>query len=138
MPYQEKIAWLSLVAMAVTYGPYFAIAGSDTDGGPGLRLLLLFGIAASTHAVLTGIGRWYLRRKAPLDARTPPDERDRAIDRRSVAFAYGVLMAGMILVGVVMPFNSGGWAITNAALFSLIVAEVVRDASTVTSYRMQS
>lgn len=141
MPYREKIAWLSLIAMAVTFGPYFAIAASSRESGddlPELRLLLLFGIAAITQAILLGIGRWYLRRKSPLDARTPPDERDRAIDRRSVTLAYWVLIAGMIVVGVVMPFNAGGWSIINAALFALITAEVVHYASTVTSYRMQS
>jgi hypothetical protein len=139
--YREKIAWLSLIAMAVAFGPYFAIAGLSRDAGdglPGLRLLALFGIAAVAQATLLGIGRWYLRRRSPLDARTPPDERDRAIDRRSVALAYWVLIAGMIVVGVVMPFNAGGWSIINAALFALILAEVVHYASAVTSYRMQS
>ena len=44
-------------------------------------------------------------------------------------------MAGMILVGVVMPFTESGWAITNAALFMIIVAEVVYYGIVVFSYR---
>jgi hypothetical protein len=142
MPYREKIAWLSLVAMAVTFGPYFVVAAvSIRDGGselPGLRFLVLFAAAAITQVLLLGLGRWYLRRKSPLDARTPPDERDRAIDRRSVAMAYYVLIAGMIVVGVVMPFNASGWNIINAALFAVITAEVVHYACAVTNYRLQS
>ena len=141
MPYREKIAWLSLIAMAVTFGPYFALAaatGGSGEAPPGLRLLVLFGVAATAQALLLGAGHWYLRRTSPLDARTPPDERDRAIDRRSVALAYHVLIAGMIVVGVVMPFSAGGWSIVNAALLALILAEVVHHACVVTSYRMQS
>ena len=142
MSYREKIAWLSLIAMSVTFGPYFAVAaasGVGNGGGlPGLRFLLLLGAAATTQALLLGLGRWYLRRRSPVDARMPLDERDRAIDRRSVTLAYYVLIAGMIVVGVVMPFNAGGWSIINAALFAVIIAEVVHYACTVTSYRLQS
>ncbi|GLY04051.1 hypothetical protein [Actinoplanes sp. NBRC 101535] len=140
MPYREKIAWLSLIAMAVTFGPYFAFAAASGGGDrlPGLRFLVPFGIAAIAQAVLLGLGHWFLRRRSPLDARMPLDERDRAIDRRSVTLAYYALIAGMILVGVVMPFNSAGWSIVNAALFAIIIAEVVHYASVVTSYRLQS
>ena len=142
MPYREKIAWLSLIAMAVTFGPYFVFAAvfGDSAGAelPGLHFLIPFGVAAITQAVLLGLGHWFLRRRSPLDARTPLDERDRAIDRRSLTLAYYALIAGMILVGVVMPFNAGGWSIINAALFAIIIAEVVHYTCVVTSYRLQS
>lgn len=141
MPYREKIAWLSLIAMAVTFGPYLVFAATAGGGGAGragLPFLVPFGVAAIGQAVLIGMGHWFLRRRAPLDARTPRDERDRAIDRRSVALAYYVLMAGMILVGVVMPFNAGGWSIVNAALLAVVLAEVVHHTCVVASYRLQS
>lgn len=57
-----------------------------------------------------------LRRRSPADARVPLDERDLDIKRRSITAAYFVLITGMILIGVVMPFQSHGWAIVNAAL----------------------
>jgi len=68
----------------------------------------------------------------------PLDERDQAIKRRSVSSAYYVLIAGMILVGCVMPFNSRGWTIINAALFMIIAAEVVHYGVVVFSYRRQA
>jgi hypothetical protein len=55
-----------------------------------------------------------------------------------MTFAYYALIAGMILVGVVMPFNSGGWTIINAALFMIILAEVVHYGTVVISYRRQA
>jgi hypothetical protein len=140
--YREKLAWLSLIAMAVTFGPYFLLAaGAGAAGGAGLpvtHLLLPLGVAASAQAALLGLGRWFLRRRAPMDARTPPDERDRVIDRRSITLAYHALVIGMILVSVVMPFSAAGWSIVNAGLLAIVIAELVHYASVVTSYRLQS
>ena len=140
MPYREKIAWLSLIAIVVTLGPYFVRAAVSPPSNelPGLDYLILFTIAGLAQAFLIGLGRWYLRHRSPLDARTPPDERDRAIDSRSVAAAYYVLIVGVIMVGVVMPFNASGWEIINAALFAVTMAEVVHYACVVTNYRLQS
>ena len=58
--------------------------------------------------------------------------------QRSVTSAYSVLMFGMILVGVIMPFNSGGWTIVNGTLFMIVAAEIVRYAVTVVLYRRQA
>ena len=57
-----------------------------------------------------------------------------ATRQRGVAFWIAIALV-MILVGVVMPFNESGWAITNAALFMIIVAEVVYYGIVVFSYR---
>lgn len=139
MSYREKIAWLSLTAMALTFGPYFAFAGRPAAMDkpmPNLHLLWLYAMAAGVQMAIQGIGRLWLRRKERLEGNLqPPDERDRAIEYRSVRAAYGVLIAGMILVGCVMPFNSSGWRIINAALAMIVAAEVVHYATAVFSYR---
>jgi hypothetical protein len=138
MSYREKLAWLSLSAMALTFGPYFAIAGRGAAMDkpmPNLNLLWLFAIAAGVQLLIQGLGRLWLRHKDRLDGGLQlPDERDRAIEYRSVRAAYGVLIAGMILVGCVMPFNSSGWRIVNAALAMIVAAEVVHYATVVVSY----
>jgi hypothetical protein len=141
MSFREKVAWLSIVAMLVGFGPYFVAMGIVTRDGsepPIGRSLVWFAAAALTQALILGLGYWYLRSTSPLDARTPPDERDRAIERRSVAAAYHILIIGMIVVGIVMPFNSGGWKITNAAVFAIVLAEVVHYSYVAASYRRQS
>lgn len=140
MPYREKIAWLSLLAMAVTFGPYFAVAVVAPPGAqlPNLRQLGLFALVTIVQALILGAGHLVLRRGAPDEARLPADERDRAIMRRSVNSAYWVLIAGMILVGCVMPFRSSGWAIVNAALFMIITAEMVHYGVAAVSYRRQA
>ncbi len=105
---------------------------------PDLRQLILFAAAAIAQLAVLGIGHFYLRREYPQDANTPPDERDRAIVSRSISSAYYVLIAGMIVVGCVMPFNSGGWSIINAALMMIVASEVVHYGVIVVNYRRQA
>ena len=141
MPYREQTAWLSLIAMAITYGPYFTIVAASSPLGealPNPRQLGLFALAAIVQMLILGVGHLCLRRGSPLEARTPPDERDRAITRRSISSAYYVLIVGMISVGCVMPFSSSGWTIINAALFMIVAAEVVHYGVVVLSYRRQT
>jgi hypothetical protein len=141
LAYREKIGWLSLIAMAVTFGPYFmavAVHAIPDAALPNLRQLFVFGITAVTQALIIGMGHLYFRRSSPEDARMPPDERDKAIMQRSISTAYYVLIAGMIMVGVMMPFNSSGWKIVNAALFMIVTAEVVHYGVVVASYRRQA
>jgi hypothetical protein len=141
LAYREKIGWLSLLAMAVTFGPYFiavAMHAIPDAALPNLRQLIVFGITAVTQAIIIGVGHLYFRRSSPEDARMPPDERDKAIMQRSISSAYYVLIAGMIMVGVMMPFNSSGWKIVNAALFMIVAAEVVHYGVVVASYRRQA
>lgn len=141
MAYREKIGWLSLFAMALTFGPYFVLVAMHVypDAAlPDVRQLILFGVTAVAQAFIIGAGHLYFRRSSPDEARMPPDERDRAIMQRSISSAYYVLIAGMIMVGVMMPFNSGGWKIVNAALFMIVTAEVVHHGVAVASYRRQA
>ncbi|HET6896467.1 MAG TPA: hypothetical protein VFH72_13870 [Candidatus Baltobacteraceae bacterium] len=141
MPYREKTAWLTLIAIALTFGPYFgavAARGRAVGAVPDLHQLGLFAIAVAAQVIIMAAGFAYFAITSPHDARTPPDERDRAITSRSITFAYYVLIAGMVLVGGIMPFNSSGWAIINAALFMIVAAEVVHYGIIVISYRRQA
>jgi hypothetical protein len=140
MPYREKTAWLTLIAMAITFGPYFVIVanGFHENGMPNLPQLELYAAVAVTLVLILGVGHLLLRRASPVESRIPPDERDRAILRRSLSAAYYVLIAGMIEVGCIMPFNSGGWTIVHAALFMIVAAEIARLGVIVVSYRRQA
>jgi hypothetical protein len=141
MPYREKTAWLMLIAMVLTFGPYFALVAAGplaAENVPDVRRLGVFAGVVVAQMLILGAGHLYLRRGSPQEARMPPDERDRAIIRRSISSAYYVLIAGMVLVGCVMPFNSGGWAIINAALLMIVAAEIVHYGVVVVSYRRQA
>ncbi|MDF1809471.1 MAG: hypothetical protein P1U42_07235 [Phycisphaerales bacterium] len=85
--------------------------------------------------LILGAGHLWLPKQSPDDAKAPLDERDRAIQLRSTGAAYKVLLVGMILVGCVMPFTSGGWKIVNTAIFMIVIAQVVHDGLSIWSYR---
>lgn len=141
MPYREKTAWLSLIAMVITYGPYFAIVSSGfytREPMPGMHQLALFAAISIARLILLGIGYMLLAGTTAKEDRTPPDERDLAIKRNSMTTAYYVLIAGMIYVGCFLPFTTRGWTIVNAALFMIIAAEVVRESVAAVSYRRQA
>jgi len=141
MPFREKSAWLALVAITLTFGPYFAIVASGRipmEGLPNLQMMGLYATVCAIQVAILGVGHLWLRFKAPADARTPPDERDRVLMHRSRTWAYYVLMVGMIWVGGFMPFYSSGWRIVNAMIFMVSLAEVTYYACLVFSYRKQA
>lgn len=140
MPYKEKIAWMTLITIALTFVPYFILAALKPPGDalPNFQQLGTYAAAALANVVALGIGHLLLRWRAPEDAKAPTDERDRAIAQNATTAGYYVLMAGMILVACIMPFLSRGWEIVNAGLFWLVLAEVVRHLVTAYGYRKQA
>ena len=141
MSYREKLAWLSLFSIAVAFIPYFTWVALTRDAGaemPDFRQLIVYGIAACVRMAVLGTGYLVLASREGAAARLPADERDLAIRQRATSIAFYVLMAGMILVGVIMPFSETGWSIVNAALFMIVLAEVVLGGMIVFSYRKQS
>lgn len=138
MPYREKIAWLSLVGMAVCYAPYFAFTWDSPlldQPLPNLELMALFAVAAGGNAVWTLLGRLFLRMTTPRDERGVADERDQAVDRRANTVAYYVLIGLALYVGGFLPFTSSGWHIVNSMVASVVIAEMLRYAMIVLGYR---
>lgn len=137
MSYREKVSWLSLFAIVVTFGPYLTLVALDPPSAPmpDLRALTAFGVTVVVQMFILGGGHVVLRLRSPGDSRIPADERDRAIARRSVSAAYYVLMTGVILVGCVMPFESDGWKLINAAIFAIVLAELAHYGIAVWCYR---
>lgn len=137
MPHREKVAWLYLGALALTFGPYLAFMAMrpPTAPMPDLSSLKLFAVAATALVAFVGLGHLMLRFRSPEDAAAPADERDRAIAQRSVRAAYHVLIGGMILVGCVMPFSAEGWKLVNAAVAMIVLAEAIHHGTALWSYR---
>ncbi|HEX7732361.1 MAG TPA: hypothetical protein VF415_06915 [Rhodanobacter sp.] len=131
----EKRAWLALWSQCPPYLVYFLIQGAwPTWLTTFQERIACLAVVAGVHAVAYLTGLLVMKRQE----RGEPlllDERDRAIDGRATRTAYFVMLTGMIVVGVVMPFGDTGWKITNAALFAIVLAETVRYALIVTGYR---
>ena len=105
MPYREKTAWLSLLAMVVTFGPYFtimAMRSGPSEPMPNLRQLGLFAVIAIVQMLILGIGHLYLRRQSVPEARMPPDERDQA----DVGVRYELLKVNIVAATTRAPIAS--------------------------------
>lgn len=139
MPYREKVAWLSILAIVVAFAPYFTLAAIEgppaPDTLPNFDLLWRYTVTAMVQLTILGIGHLLLRARSPEEAREPKDERDRDIERRSMVLAYYVLMFGAVAAGMVLPFVESGWSIVNATLLVVVGSEVVHYAAIVRGYR---
>lgn len=137
MAFREKIAWLTLGTMLVAYGVYFGIVGPAARFGEGrmIDILWSFGLIAAAHAVAMIVGAIIIAILSKKEASAPADERDRAIARRGGTIGYYVLIVGMIVVGVVMPFSEPPWRIVNTALLAIVLAETAHQAVVLLSYR---
>lgn len=136
MGFRERLARLSLLSMAIPYAPFFLWVQlcPPTAPLPDWSSLVGFGITATCHGLLRGFGELWLRWRCGADARMPADERDQAIANRAARIAYFTLMAGVILVGVVMPFQAAGWRLIHATIAAIVLAEVVHDGVIAWSY----
>ena len=119
----EKRAWLSIGSMYPIYSVYFLVqlVAPDMFASFAGRLGFL-AIVASVHAAIYLTGLLIIRRHEHGD-HLFADERDRSIDARATRVAYFVMLIGLIVVGVVMPFGDHGWKIANAALFCIVLTE---------------
>ena len=140
MAWREKVAWLAIAGMALGYGPFFyalVLARASAAGeGSVRRFLLLLAIASAVRVAVEIGGRLVLAMRRGAEARAPADERDRAIAARGARLAYFVLLAGMIVVGMVLPFSLQGMAIVASALLALAAAELIRYLAIALSYRL--
>lgn len=129
---REQFAWVWLLTLVVTYVAYFTAVELSGEA-PFPTRILMFAATTIAQVVIIAVASAViaLRHRNELSG----DERDRAIDHRASAIAYQVLLCGVILVGCLMPFSHAGWDIFNAAVFVIALAEIVRHALIVTSYR---
>ena len=136
MAFQEKIEWLTLLAMAVVYAVYFNMVAAYPDEPTLIQTLWLFAKVSVVHVVIVTVGAIALAVLNRRDASARSDERDRAISRRGASIAYYVLLIGAIIVCMVLPFEQPPTAkIINAGLLAIVIAEMVRHIVMLISYR---
>ncbi len=134
MSFREKTAWISMSSMVLIYGFYFtSLFRSGThawkDHYAGLLgtivVLVIVQVALNIVAAIF----------APTDAQAPRDERDRLIELRSTRVAYSGLATAVAMACFFGAFNPPIVFNTNALLFLLVTAEVLRSSCQIIQYR---
>ena len=133
MPFREKVAWSSLLSMALVYGGYVVLRLNAPPGSNHTGLLIGTIVALVVVQVVLAI---LIAVTAPQEARAPRDERDRLIELRAIRVAYSGLATGIVgaaLFGVFgLVFDAG------ALLFVLATAEMLRAACQIIQYRREA
>jgi hypothetical protein len=134
MSFREKSAWISLLSMSGIYAWYFwSISRSGLQNG-GFRfggLLETIVALAVVQTVLTVA----VAIRAPRDAKTPCDEREKLIELRATRFAYAALAGSVVCACFFGAFNPSIIFNTNALLFVLVIAEILRSGCQIVQYR---
>jgi hypothetical protein len=134
MSFREKTAWISLLALSGIYGLYFVGLLRGAPPAAGFR----FGSLLETIVALVVVelvATTVVAALDPTDAPAPRDERERSIDLRATRIAYAGLLGGVLLacfLAAVDPSLAFG---TNALLFILVTAEILRLACQIAQYR---
>lgn len=136
MPFQEKVAWLTLVSAVVVYGAFVsAVLATPAAEQTVLRVVVLFTVALTIQGVVIAVARPLLALRDPEDAKAPLDERDRNVAHRAFKAAYLTLMGAVVLLAMAVPYAREAWQPTLAAYLAAIVADMVRMAATIAGYR---
>ena len=133
MSFREKVAWISVISLAGIYGAYFT-AVVRTRSNQTVHVGWLLTTVIALIVVQAGLTIAVAIRN-PKDAKARCDERERLIQLRSAQFAYSGLATAIAIAcmfgGMTPPivFN------TNALLFILVGAELMRSGSQIVQYR---
>ncbi len=134
MSFREKSAWISLLSMSGIYAVYFwSVAHPGPRGGGfhfGGMLWTVIALAV-VQTVLTVAVAIY----APKEAQAPRDEREKLIELRATRFAYLALAGSVACACFFGAFDPPILFRTNALLFILVVAEILRSGCQIVQYR---
>lgn len=134
MSFREKSAWISVLSMSGIYGFYF---WSVIHAGPKAGAFHFGGLLETIIALV--ILQIVLHSAAaifnPKEAQAPCDERDKLIELRAMRVAYSGLATGIAFACFFGAFSPPIVFNTNALLFILVTAEVLRSACEIVQYR---
>ena len=138
MSFREKAAWVSLVSVTGIYGIYFWLV--IRAGHPGHSPTPIGGLLETVIAlvVVQVVLMIAISIASPRDATAPRDEREKLIDLRATRVAYAGLATAIAMACFFGAFNPPIVFNTNALLFVLVTAEILRSACQIIQYRRQA
>ena len=134
MSFREKSAWISILTTAGIYGLYFwpiFPSGLRAGGFHFGRLLGTIILLVVVQVVLNVA----LAIFAPKEADAPQDEREKLIDLKATKLGYGVLAGSVGCACFFGGFDPPIVFNTNALLFILVMAEILRSGCQIVQFR---
>jgi hypothetical protein len=134
MGFREKSAWISLLSMCVIYGVYFWSVVQTGSHATGMHFGGLLQTIIALVVVQVGL-TIAVAVLAPGDAKAPHDEREKLIELRATRVAYAGLATSVAMACFFGAFDPPIVFNTNALLFLLVTAEILRSSCQVIQYR---
>jgi hypothetical protein len=134
---KERTAWAWLICLIFAPVIYFIVLRNMewVAGNADLSRIAALSMPLVTLALVAlGVRAWNVV-KARHQGQDLLDERDLLIERQSTSVAYHVMLTGLIVVGIVMPFSATRWEIIDTSFFFIVLAEVIRSSLTIYAYR---
>jgi len=136
MSFREKSTWISFLLLLLIAVPFFyqfvrIESGASSSQASFHLFLLLVIVFVVGEVVLHAI----IVMQSPRDARAPKDERERLIDLKAMRVAFFFLMGGALSVIVLAHFPVDRFAIIQALLFAVVVAELAMLGARLVYYR---
>jgi archaellum biogenesis protein FlaJ (TadC family) len=136
MSFREKSTWISFLLLLLIAVPFFyqfvRIESGVSSSQASFHLFLLLVIVFVVGEVVLHA---FIVMQSPRDARAPKDERERLIDLKAMRVAFFVLMTAAILVIVLVHFPVDRFAIIQALLLAVVVAELTMLGARLVYYR---
>ena len=136
MSFNEKSAWISLVSVAVVGLVFFLNVPRTLTPSLGPEMLYTMLVCVAALVVIESVAHAVVAMRAPTDAQSPKDERDRLIELRAIriaAYVYAALSMGAVSLLLV---GANGAALGYAVLLVLVIAEIVNYGSCILYYRL--
>lgn len=138
MPFREKKAWITIIALLVVFVPYYYFMMRLYHvAEPNHRELAHLALVALLAFVVFEVVLIFLvRQLSPEDRGTPQDEREQLFASRATRIAYIALITFSIAVVVPMIHVIGGnWGWGMSIFGAILSAEIVRNMALIVQYR---
>jgi cytochrome b561 len=137
MSFREKSAWITFILVLGVFGIYFVNFGVHyfSPTHPHLNDFHLFFGLVIAIIVLEVVLHAIAAARAPQDANTPRDERERLIALKATQPAFFVLMAGAFLAIGTIHLGGGALLLMHSVLFAMWIAELTRYGALIYYYR---
>jgi hypothetical protein len=133
MPFREKSAWVTLIAILLVSALFLLHAPRLSHPGPWDFHALLACIGA--FVVIEIVASLVLRLHYPDDARTPIDERERLINLKATRLASGCYVVGSFLAVLTLHHGASAVMIGYFIVLAFVIAEIVKYGARIVYYR---
>lgn len=137
MPFREKTAWVTLLAIIIVSLMYWFHVHSPFVPHSHDTVLAAMGVSLAAYVLIEVIAWLILRRRNPVESREPRDERERLIDLKAMRIAYYVFTVGA-LGGIFFTLHLAGAGTVTLAMvvfLAFILSQLARHVARIVAYR---